>query len=245
MQRFSKEQIRPVFNVLLIAVFVKAAMMITRTFGKEFSIAAGYLFSDVVPFVLYFKFAENKVCNNADLHIFANPALLAGSTYFMSMVLNLLLSYLGIQSGQYDYFFGNSPQNEIVVVHAVIIAPIIEEFVFRKVIYCAAQPCGRTFAIMFSSLVFALFHPTAFVHSLLFGLLLAYVAAGGNLLPAIIIHSVVNLVSCIPPFVREILDKALYEVFFSIYNTAVFAFGIVCTAVCTVGFLRFRNEQKS
>ena len=95
-------------------------------------------------------------------------------------------------------------------------APIAEELLFRGLILRKLEPYGKRFAIVMSALVFGLFHcnlvqiPYAFI----VGLILGYVALEYNILWAIVLHMINNLVladmltrltSFLPAFVGNLI----------------------------------------
>ena len=95
----------------------------------------------------------------------------------------------GMESLQID------PDNFSMFLYAGILAPVTEEILFRGVIQRSLLPFGKKFAIFASSLAFGLFHgnliqtPYAFA----VGLVLGYVAAEYNILWAMVLHMINNL----------------------------------------------------
>lgn len=95
----------------------------------------------------------------------------------------------GLESLQTD------PNNLSMFLYAGILAPISEEILFRGLIQRTMLPYGKKFAIFVSSFTFGLFHgnlvqaPYAFA----VGLVLGYVAAEYNILWAMVLHMINNL----------------------------------------------------
>ena len=84
----------------------------------------------------------------------------------------------------------------------VVLPPVFEELVFRKVLVDRALPYGEWPAIVFSGLVFGLFHGnlTQFFYAVLLGMILAYVyVRTGNILYPIAIHACINFLGGILP----------------------------------------------
>ena len=110
----------------------------------------------------------------------------------VEMVLNVFgLSVLeGMQAVSID------TDNFAMFLYGGILAPITEEILFRGVIQRTLMPWGKRFAILCSAFVFGIFHgnllqtPFAFV----VGLVLGYVACEYNIVWAMILHMVNNLV---------------------------------------------------
>lgn len=115
---------------------------------------------------------------------------------FIMQLFNDLLSQVNVELTTPDIALTyDGLGNAAMLIYAVIIAPITEELLFRGLILRTFQRTGRTFAIVASSMLFALIHgnfiqsiPTFFI-----GLVLGYVTMRcGSVLPAILIHLVNN-----------------------------------------------------
>jgi membrane protease YdiL (CAAX protease family) len=84
----------------------------------------------------------------------------------------------------------------LMLLNSVIIAPIIEEALFRGVVLRVLSRYGRNFAIVASAILFGLFQTNIidFFHSFLCGLLLAYITFRYSIKWAIVTHCTNNLV---------------------------------------------------
>lgn len=88
------------------------------------------------------------------------------------------------------------PDNLSMFLYAGILAPVAEEILFRGLILRSLMPFGKRFAIFCSAFTFGLFHgnlvqaPFAF----LVGLVLGYAAVEHNVLWAMLLHMINNLV---------------------------------------------------
>lgn len=84
---------------------------------------------------------------------------------------------------------------------AVIIAPILEELIFRKLILSRLLPFGEGFAVFVSAVLFGLFHgnlaqmPYAVAVGLVFGLV---VARTGRIHHSILMHACLNFLGTVP-----------------------------------------------
>ena len=88
------------------------------------------------------------------------------------------------------------------VVAFVVLAPVFEELVFRKVLVDRVLPYGEWPAILFSGLTFGLFHGnlTQFFYAFLLGMILAFVyVRTGNILHTIGIHACINFLGGVLP----------------------------------------------
>ena len=122
---------------------------------------------------------------------------LSGQMVFQlgSTLLELLLNAFGYSIMEGMESLQTDPDNFSMFLYAGILAPITEEILFRGLIQRSMQPFGKKFAIFVSSFTFGLFHgnliqtPYAFV----VGLVLGYVAAEYNILWAMVLHMINNL----------------------------------------------------
>ena len=80
--------------------------------------------------------------------------------------------------------------------YAGILAPIIEEILFRGLIQRSLLPYGRKFAIFCSAFTFGIFHgsPIQSPYAFVVGLVLGYVASEYSILWAMVLHMINNLV---------------------------------------------------
>ena len=88
------------------------------------------------------------------------------------------------------------------VVAFVVLAPVFEELVFRKVLVDRVLPYGEWPAILFSGLTFGLFHGnlTQLFYATMLGMILAYVyIRTGNILYTIGIHACINFLGGVLP----------------------------------------------
>ena len=95
---------------------------------------------------------------------------------------------------------GASPAEMIIAF--VILAPVFEEMVFRKVLVDRVLPYGEWPAILFSGITFGLFHGNLaqFFYAALLGMVLAYVyIRTGRILYTIGIHACINFLGGVVP----------------------------------------------
>lgn len=98
----------------------------------------------------------------------------------------------------------------------VIVAPVMEELFFRRVLLGALRPWGEKAAILMSGIAFGLFHGNLqqFCYAALLGLLLGYVACKtGKLIYPILLHVFINLFSGFLPsiYLTRMLDLERLE----------------------------------
>ena len=85
----------------------------------------------------------------------------------------------------------------VIILYMVICAPVMEEYVFRKLIVDRAAVYGEGVAVLLSGLMFGLFHGNLnqFVYAFALGVFLAYLyVKTGNLKITIALHMMINFV---------------------------------------------------
>ena len=110
------------------------------------------------------------------------------------------------------------------VVAFVVLAPVFEELVFRKVLVDKVLPYGEWPAILFSGITFGLFHGnlTQFFYATLLGMVLAYVyIRWGNILYTIGIHACINFLGGVLP---QLVPAASYFMLLIVIAGIVFFF---------------------
>ncbi|OLU36700.1 CPBP family intramembrane glutamic endopeptidase [Ileibacterium valens] len=113
----------------------------------------------------------------------------------ISLVLELLFGLYIPEAGNVNYSIGGE---SVYFITAVIAAPILEEIVFRGLIFKALKKYSLSFAMFFSALCFGLLHMNLFQGIPVFamGILLAYFYHQSNTLCLPIgIHMINNLIS--------------------------------------------------
>lgn len=117
------------------------------------------------------------------------------STYVYN-ILEYLLNLWGYTSSGVLKSMSDIRDSTPMFLYAAVAAPIVEELLFRGAILQTLRPFGKRFAIVFSALLFGLFHknliqaPSAF----LVGLILGYVAVEHSLVWCIVLHFLNNCV---------------------------------------------------
>ena len=125
------------------------------------------------------------------------------------------------------------------IVSAVIAAPILEELLFRGMIYARLRDlCGAKWAIIISAAFFGIFHGNLvqFVYAFIIGLMLAYVYEKLKTIWApIVFHVGANLISVL---ITELMPQSFSNVFLILTAMA------VCL-VLTVLLLRYVNRYNA
>jgi membrane protease YdiL (CAAX protease family) len=133
------------------------------------------------------------------------PLMYAGN--LIGTFLSLLLSGGQAQNALYSFIQTDSPVKIVVI---VFLAPVIEEFVFRKKLIDRARRYGEKSAMVLSALTFGLFHMNLyqFFYAFALGLVFAYVyTRTGRLRYSVVMHMVINFLgSVVAPYLAGSLD---------------------------------------
>lgn len=154
--------------------------------------------------------------------------------YVLSAIICIGLAYAANIAGQImtmiiSSFTGNEVENTIadvvtsvspwsVLFYTVLCAPIMEEYIFRKLIVDRAVRYGQGVAVVLSGLMFGLFHGNLnqFVYAAVIGTFLAYLyVKTGNLKITISLHMLFNLIGgFLPTMLMRKMDMESYLLFF-------------------------------
>lgn len=133
------------------------------------------------------------------------PIMYGGN--LIGTVLSALLSGGSAQNPLMDYVMGNPLYSFL---FAVVLAPLVEEYLFRKQIIDRVGKYGEKTAVLFSALTFALFHMNLFQFFYAFGLgvLFAYAYTRTRALRySVAMHMIINCMgSVIAPMLLNNLD---------------------------------------
>lgn len=130
-----------------------------------------------------------------------------------SLLLNFIMTTIASYITYYFASFGvtipdadfstNVPSTSYTIMmfsYMVIIAPIVEELVYRGLVIKFLQPYGKSVAIFFSGFIFGLMHGnlSQFMSAFLTGILFATIAVyTGSIVPTIVMHVINNFLSFI------------------------------------------------
>ncbi len=120
---------------------------------------------------------------------------------FLGVVATPLNSFISTLFGSYDPGYSSYMGTKEIMftfLSSVVLAPIIEEFMFRGVIMKLLERYGLLRAVIYSSLIFALMHldPTSFVMVFCLGVIFALVKyMSGSIWPAVLMHASNNFLS--------------------------------------------------
>lgn len=133
------------------------------------------------------------------------PLMYAGS--FIGNLFSMLFSGGAAENALNDFALDNHPLKILVM---VVLAPVLEEYIFRKQLIDRTVHLNERSAIFFSAATFALFHMNLyqFFYAFAIGLVLAYVyIRTGRLRYSILMHAIINFMgSVVAPLVLSMID---------------------------------------
>ncbi len=152
-------------------------------------------------------------------YFFASVALMYIGSYIGTFVNEGIAAILEIEiENPLDSIILDSPIWLVILV-AVVIGPIVEELIFRKLLIERLDKWGDVFSIVISAVAFGLFHGnfSQFFYATLLGLLLGFVyTRTGNILHTILLHISINFFGSILPMpVMQTLEE--YEIMLENY----------------------------
>lgn len=147
---------------------------------------------------------------------------LGGKNFFILLSIGICVMYVGnlVGTGLSHLLSGGTAQNALEsfvfdsnplkIVVIVILAPVLEELVFRKQIIDRCARYGEKTAILFSALTFGFFHmnPFQFFYAFGLGLVFAYVYIRTRRLRySVIMHMIINFIgSVLVPWIMSKVD---------------------------------------
>ncbi|MGX8833378.1 CPBP family glutamic-type intramembrane protease [Amedibacillus sp. YH-ame6] len=202
-------------NVSTIVATVGATLFVVYLFKKSLKIT--------IPTLKKNPFSFGKILYYTGIGM--GLSSIAG---FLIFFLNMFLNIFGIALTTPDFSLQYDLLNNILMfIMVCIVAPIFEELLYRGLILTALKRFGNMFAIIITSILFALAHgnipqtiPTFFI-----SLVLCYVVLRSNsLLPAILIHFINNAISMVATMY---MDNNIVSIGFTIFEIALILFACI------------------
>ena len=140
----------------------------------------------------------------------------------------------------------------------VICAPIAEELLFRKLLIERTVKYGEGTAVLFSGLMFALFHGNLnqFVYAFTLGIFFGFIfVKTGNILYTIYLHMLINFLGSIPgvlllnwlgeDFINALSDPALMTPYVQQHLAGIMLYGLFVFALSIAGIIFFCVSLKN
>lgn len=171
----------------------------------------------ILPFAIYGCFSKN-IPHDAKNKKLTEIILVFFSAYFIANFLSILytffLSVCGFSFSSSKGLQFDNAKALVFIANSVVLAPIAEEFAFRKILLKNLLPLSRIPAIIISTAFFACFHDVAsFVYSFVFGIALAYVCLEYGFIYSVLLHAVNNCLTYFYIFLEQSVGEKTYFVF--------------------------------
>lgn len=153
-----------------------------------------------------------------------------GSMYITGII-TVFFNSLG-----YDVSAGGDPDVKNIVdiialfVGTAIIPPLVEEFAMRNILMQSLRKYGNVFAILASAFAFGIFHgtPTQIPFAFLCGLFIGYaVIATESIWTGVIIHAIVNGISCVYYAAAFFTDEDTGDTIYSVILAVLAFLGVI------------------
>lgn len=209
---FILAQFTSIIGTLFLEILMKAFGMSSAKIDTFWNSATGYLLQAIcmnIAFVLLFMYyykhrnrkqvLQLKKPTSSTKHYVGICICIGIATMFLlSGVLNywqLLIDKIGFESTSLSYEL-NSPGTYLIsLISLAVIPAICEELIFRGIITSALKEKGQWFAVILSSVMFAIFHfsPSQLIYPICFGVILAIVyLKTNNIIFPILLHFINN-----------------------------------------------------
>ncbi len=136
----------------------------------------------------------------------------------------------------------------LVILSTSVFPALLEEFMMRGVVLGVFKKFGQGFAIIVSSILFAVMHAslTQFAFAFLVGIILGFITVkSGSVWPAVIIHAANNFVSVVFSYLGLYLETKTLNLVFYIFICLLFAASVFCTVLVSRDkeFLKFEKAD--
>lgn len=194
--------------------------------------------------ILKMNIKEKKITGLATMSI--------GGVLFISTLLNgiymLITEGVNLKTPSPDFSFPKLAIPAIMyVVYVCLIGPILEELIFRGIILHYMKPYGKITAMIFSSILFTMFHLNLiqFMTPLLLGLVLSFVVIKTeSIKSSIIMHIFNNTMATLLSLLSSVNIKS-YGVNISIYGIVVSIYMIFGIASLALFVMRYKDDVRS
>lgn len=139
-----------------------------------------------------------------------------------------VLNYFGYtMSSDLEWMYGGSTSISMLI-YCILVGPIAEEILFRGIFLKNNERYGRVFAIVFSSVLFGVFHANFIqgAFAFLVGIIFAYIAMEYSIKWAIILHVMNNTMSEVLSYLANSVEESIGGTIISIINIGMCIFAV-------------------
>lgn len=213
-------------------------------------LAVDYIVGLAVPAFLYFAWKHVPLSEGLPFHRAGagNLALYIAFGCMVCMLANYPAGWVSVVQRHFG-FSGDLPSMPLTnsplvlllyAVNVVVIPPLVEEIMFRGVVLQSMRRFGDGFAILFSSILFGLYHGNfiQMVFAFFCGLVMSFaVVRTDSLLPSILIHFINNSVSLVVELTERFKGQAM-----AAYVDNILSIVLVAAGVAALGILFSRHK---
>lgn len=153
------------------------------------------------------------------------------ASFFSNGIYDFLIPPVtGVYTGSFTAYSADIFMFVMDVLFTCILVPVIEEYVFRGVLFGYLRRYGLTFGILSSAVLFGLSHsaPVQSVYAFTFGVLSAFVlAVTGNIKTSILLHASNNFVTVVTGYVQIFTGEIMATVVYCVYLMTVIVFAFL------------------
>ncbi|MBQ6701486.1 MAG: CPBP family intramembrane metalloprotease [Clostridia bacterium] len=191
----------------------------------------------------------NSTCRFPKYFYFILPAALGCITIAgrLTEILQGLLAFIKIGFVSSSPVFPDDVLGTVLVfISSAVIPAVVEEILFRRVILSRLIPYGKVFAVVMSSLLFAIMHanPSQLIYAFVGGLVMGFITLEcSSVLPAMIIHFSNNTLSLIYLLLKKHIGDDAFSITVTACDIALSVIGVVSIAFI-IYKKKFVTEEK-
>ena len=215
-------------------------------------------FMTIIPSLIFLRATHQKArkvigfgkpkMENKTAYFFAALGFCMAASLFGNFMSNIFASF-GLSFPSMERELPTGPLGFVLVVLSTAVFPaLLEEFMMRGAVLGVLRKFGDGFAIIASSLVFAVMHASLiqFAFAFLVGIVLGFVTVkSGSIWMAVLIHAANNFVSVAFSFLEIYLGAEDQSVVFYIFLLIIFALSMISTVIVSKDkeFLRLEKSK--
>lgn len=142
----------------------------------------------------------------------------------------LVPSDAGAYTGEFSAYSPDVFMLVMEILFTCILVPVVEEYVFRGVLFGYLRRYGLTFGVLSGAILFGIAHtaPVQSVYAFAFGILSAFVySVTGNLKTSVLLHALNNLVTVVMGYAQVLIGETLSSLVYCVYFLTVVLFAFL------------------
>ncbi|MBR6778727.1 MAG: CPBP family intramembrane metalloprotease [Clostridia bacterium] len=236
-----------IFGLIICSIFKIETTQFELFLNQSYGYLLGVLAMDaglLLTFLFINKNKDNKIISKPNTKRILLYTLIAVASFFclypLIVCIDSLLIKLNIPLNSIPYTL-DTKGYFISIVSLVILPAVCEELLFRGLIFKGLKKHGKAFAIMITSVMFAIFHMSISqtVYPILFGLLLSVIMFyENNILYTILVHLINN-------FLSLTLSYFNISLVFNHWSYILLATTLACIFIAFVLYFTIKNNKEN